>query len=185
MSIDVFVVIGFIIFIFIACKAWNWFCMGKYKKLYILGVFLMLTAIVSALIYLNSNNVNSDKPNKTTINNLSSFKFSEFSNDDLTSYEILNNNDIYYYKYTKNGNTNGSRELSYEEVINLYKFLNKSNLKIFNGFNGDDETSNNKEGFILNINYDGEEISATGYNKYPNGYNSFKNNFDKFVNSLD
>lgn len=115
------------------------------------------------------------------ITDLKYFKFIEYFDEKIYTYEVKVDNGIYTY-INKNGNNNIERELSKEEIDLFYRFLDKSKLINFNGFNEESE-ENLKEGwdeggFTLDVIYgDDKEIHASGYNKYPKGYENFKERF--------
>jgi hypothetical protein len=159
------------------------------KKILIVSIVILLLLVAGIVTYFIV--MNTDKPNVSSSNNITLFKYSfgDF-NGGYYDYEIVQDGD----KYTFTGKGSNGVDLDINETIENYvlddiqEIIQKYHVKKWDGFNKSNDDILDGHSFSLLVGYYDYEIKAYGYMKYPKNYMKFQEEikayFDTLVSSL-
>ena len=162
--------------------------MVKKIVLYVsIAILLFLVSGIATFLILN----NTDKPNVSKSNKITSFEYSFGSYfGGYYDYQIYQEGN----KYIFIGNGKNGVDLSINETIDrsvlddIQEIIQKYDVKKWNGFNKSNRNILDGHSFSLFVRYDDHKIRAHGYMKYPDNYKLFQEEiieyFDTLVNNL-
>lgn len=152
----------------------------------ILTIFILVTIITIIYLILN-------KPNnkKVEISEIKRFTFSYTTGymvNAYVRYEIEYKANKYIARIKPNGKKEEElleTELDLETIKNIEKILKDNNVSKWNGFNKVDKDVLDGNSFSISITMSNDEqITASGYMKYPDNYGNVRGSLDNIFDSI-
>lgn len=115
---------------------------------------------------------------------IQSFNFGYGSwNTIYSTYEIIKNEDYILMKFSDSLGNENNYDISNETLQQIEQLILKRKVYTWDGFDKEDKYIIDGNSFTLKIEYEnGENISASGYMKFPRNYNSVEEEIVKILN---